>query len=115
MNNQFDELTKNLAQAVTRRAARKKFGLGLAAMELAILMAVTSAATAATVGPLIELSRPNAVGSCDSGFLSLPGTWTLDDAFEPVVAVNPINPKNIVAAWIQGLLQNIIAAVSFDG
>jgi len=115
MNHKFDELTKNLAQTVTRRAALKKFGLGLAAMALAILMALTTAATAATVGPLIELSRPNAVGSCDSGFLSLPGTWTLDDAFEPVVAVNPINPKNIVAAWNQGLLQNIIAAVSFDG
>jgi hypothetical protein len=35
MNNQFDELTKNLAQAVTRRAALKKFGFGLAGMALA--------------------------------------------------------------------------------
>ena len=30
MNNQFDELTKEMAQSVTRRAALKKFGLGLA-------------------------------------------------------------------------------------
>jgi hypothetical protein len=35
MNNQFDELTKSMAQSVTRRAALKKFGLGLAGMALA--------------------------------------------------------------------------------
>jgi len=31
------------------------------------------------------------------------------------VAVNPVNPRNIVAAWIQGPFQNIISATSFDG
>jgi hypothetical protein len=35
MNNQFDELTKSLAQSVTRRAALKKFGVALAGMTLA--------------------------------------------------------------------------------
>ena len=35
MNNQFDELTKSLAQSVTRRAAIKKFGVGLTGMALA--------------------------------------------------------------------------------
>ena len=35
MNNKFDELTKSLAQSVTRRQAFKKFGLGLAGMALA--------------------------------------------------------------------------------
>ena len=35
MNNQFDELTKSIAQSVTRRAALKKFGVGLAGMALA--------------------------------------------------------------------------------
>ena len=35
MNNKFDELTKSLAQSVTRRAALKKFGLGLAGVALA--------------------------------------------------------------------------------
>jgi len=35
MNNKFDELTKGMAQSVTRRAALKKFGLGLAGMALA--------------------------------------------------------------------------------
>jgi len=37
MNHQFDELTKSLAQSVTRRGALKKFGLGLAGMALACL------------------------------------------------------------------------------
>jgi hypothetical protein len=32
MKNQFDELTKSMAQSVTRRAALKKFGVGLAGM-----------------------------------------------------------------------------------
>jgi hypothetical protein len=35
MNNKFDELTKGLAQSVTRRGALKKFGVGLAGMALA--------------------------------------------------------------------------------
>jgi len=37
MNNQLDELTKSMAQSVTRRAALKKFGVGLAGMALACL------------------------------------------------------------------------------
>ena len=37
MDNRFDELTKNMAQSVTRRAALKKFGIGLAGMALACL------------------------------------------------------------------------------
>jgi hypothetical protein len=37
MNNQFDELTKSLAQSVTRRAALKKFSIGLTGMALACL------------------------------------------------------------------------------
>jgi hypothetical protein len=35
MNHKFDELTKSLAQSVTRRSALKKFGIGLAGMALA--------------------------------------------------------------------------------
>ena len=34
MNNKFDELTKSLAQSVSRRSALKKFGVGLAGMAL---------------------------------------------------------------------------------
>jgi hypothetical protein len=68
------------------------------------------------VRPLVELSRPNAVGSCDTG-LKLPscGPWPTNEAEEPVVVVNPIHPNNVVTAWNQGHNQDIIAAVSLDG
>jgi hypothetical protein len=35
MNDKFDELTKSMAQSLTRRGALKKFGAGLAGMVLA--------------------------------------------------------------------------------
>ena len=66
------------------------------------------------VRPLVELSRPNAVGNCDTGNKTL-GTWPIEEAQEPVVAVNPIHANNIVTVWIQGPFQDVIAAVSFDG
>ena len=43
MSNKFDELTKNMAQAVTRRAALKKFGVGFAGLALACLGLATRA------------------------------------------------------------------------
>ena len=114
MNHPFDELAKSQAQSVTRRGALKKFGVGLAGMALAFSLSLPTAAPAATLGPLIELSRPNAVGTCDDG-ISGPGPGTINDAAESYVVVNPVNPKNIVAAWIQGPFQNIVSATSFDG
>ena len=39
MNNKFDELTKSVAQSVTRRGALRKFGRGLAGMAPALLRA----------------------------------------------------------------------------
>ena len=50
MNNQFDELTKGLAQSVTRRAALKKFGVGLAGMALACFGLANKAAAAPRQG-----------------------------------------------------------------
>ena len=44
MNNQFDELTKSMAQSVTRRGALKQFSLGLAGMALACFGLVEKAA-----------------------------------------------------------------------
>ena len=46
MSNQFDELTKSMAQSVTRRAALKKFGVGLAGMALACFGLVSQARAA---------------------------------------------------------------------
>ena len=45
MNTKFDELTKGMAQSVTRRAALKKFGVGLVAA-VAASLGITSAAAA---------------------------------------------------------------------
>src|SRR5262249_12817140 len=57
MNNKFDELTKSLAQSVTRRAALKKFGVGLVA------------AAAATLGITRASAGSNGKGNCAvSGF-----------------------------------------------
>ena len=85
------------------------------AFALALAGRLVSRAEALDVssGP-VEVSRPNAVGSCNTGFVVF-GTWNLDDAEEPSVAVNPVNPDNIVASWIQGPFQDNVTAVSFDG
>ena len=135
MTNKFDELAKGLTQSVTRRQALKRFSIGLAGMALACfglakyagclrpallflalagLLRLPAAAQSVQLGPLVELSEPNAVGACDDGF-RLPGTMTVADTAEPFVAVSPVQPNNIVAAWIQGPLQDNIAAASFDG
>ena len=47
MNNKFDELTKSMAQSVTRRAALKKFGVGLAGIALACFGLANKAEAAA--------------------------------------------------------------------
>jgi hypothetical protein len=114
MNNKFDELAKTMAQSVTRIGALRKFWVGLPGMALVTFLVLPAAATDATLGPLIELSRPNPVGTCDDGF-RLPGTMTVNDAVETMLVVNPANPNNLVAVWIQGPIQNNVAAVSFDG
>jgi hypothetical protein len=114
MNTQFDELTKCVARCVTRHMATKKFHFALVAVALLWLMTMPAPADGSRLAPLIELSRPNAIGTCDDGF-RLPGTMTVNDAAETMLVVNPVNRNNLVAVWIQGPLQNIITAVTFDG
>jgi len=67
MNNQFDEFTKSLAQSVTRRAALKKFGAGLAGMALACLGLATKAHAAgcAPDGQPCETNRDCCSGWCN--------------------------------------------------
>jgi hypothetical protein len=66
MNNKFDELTKSLAQSVTRRAAFKKLGVGLAGMAL-VCIGLASKAEAAKGGSGCLPS-----GTVCAGFLSDP-------------------------------------------
>lgn len=47
MNSQFDELTKNLAQSVTRRGALRQFSVGLVGMALACFGLATRGRAAA--------------------------------------------------------------------
>jgi len=61
MNNQFDELTRNMAQPVTRRAALKRFGVGLAG--LAIARFGLHNAQAISLGQLDGNAHPNVGGA----------------------------------------------------
>src|SRR2546422_10611275 len=74
-------------------------------------------ADAAAAGPnggsLVELSRPNAVGTCNTGFNAF-GTRATDEAEEPSVVGNPVRPNNIVASCIQGPSHDIFAIASPD-
>jgi len=65
MNNKFDELTKSLAQSVTRRAALKKFGVGLAGMAVTAFGLVNKA-EAAPCRPGGERCSENS--QCCSGY-----------------------------------------------
>jgi hypothetical protein len=60
MNNQFDELTKQMAQSVTRRTALKRFGVGLAGVALARFG--LHEAQAITNGQLDGNAHPNVGG-----------------------------------------------------
>src|SRR6516162_193520 len=82
---------------------------------LALAAVSLGSAAAQNVGPLVEISRPNVVGSCNTGFNPFGYTYSTDHATEPFVAASPINPRNVAAAWFQGLFQDMVAGVSFDG
>ena len=62
-----------------------------------------------TLGPLVEVSNPDPLASCPPGFLGA------NVATEPSIAVNPTNPKNIVASWIDHGTAGLAAGVTFDG
>lgn len=92
----------------------KPISLILFAFSVVMAIGLALPASAQDIGPLVEISRPNAVGTCNTGFHTF-GNWPVDEAVEPIVAINPAHPNNIVAAWIQGPAQDIVAAVSLDG
>src|SRR6266487_6029625 len=67
MNDQFDKLTKGLAQSVTRRGALKKFGLGFAGIALAALGLANPAAGATLSGRALEDVTGNGISADAAG------------------------------------------------
>ena len=65
MNTKFDELTKAMAQSVTRRAALKQFGAGLAGMALACFGLSNQAEAQTACLPYLSLCKNNR--DCCSG------------------------------------------------
>jgi hypothetical protein len=61
MNQEFDELTKRLAQLVTQ--APSKFSGALASLALAGVVSLPANAQVSHLGPLVELSQPNPVAA----------------------------------------------------
>jgi ELWxxDGT repeat protein len=60
-------------------------------------------------GPLVEISNPDPLPNAPPGFS---GT---NVGAEPYVAVNPANPKNIAAVWMDHPFSANAASVTFDG
>ena len=96
MTNLFEELAKGLAQSAMRMMVYP----GLVA-----LLAKPADANDFRLGPVIDLSDPDALVAC----------ITTGNEKECSLAVNPANPKNIVVAWIGGSYRAIGSAVSLDG
>jgi hypothetical protein len=62
--NKFDELTKTMAQSVTRRAAFKKFGVGLAGMAMACFANRTRAYNCLPGGYRCQRNNDCCSGNC---------------------------------------------------
>jgi len=74
MNNKFDELTKSIAESVTRRAALKKLGFGLAGMALACFGLANKARSQTACLPYLSGCKNNrdcCSGNCGKGFHAL--------------------------------------------
>jgi len=91
MNQQFDQLTKNLTQKVTRRQAFKSFSLGLAGM--ALTRFGLNQAQAITNGQLDGDAHPN-VG----GFIWLKNIWSPDPPPVFIGTGSLIHPRVVLTA-----------------
>ncbi len=64
------------------------------------------------LGPLAQISTPDPFAACGSYYGYLPAP---DAAVEPMLAVNPLNPANIVAVWCGHGMCGIGSSTTFDG
>src|SRR5215467_2282071 len=91
MKNKFDELTKAMAQSVTRRGALRRLGLGFAGMALARFG--LNNAQAITNGVLDGNGHPN-VG----GFVWLTNIWSTDPPPVYIGTATLIHPRVVLTA-----------------
>jgi hypothetical protein len=82
MNTKFDELTKAMAQSVTRRAALKKFGVGLAGMAMAAFGLANSARA-----DKVQTAPCTTTADCSSGLVCCQGTcWARPTWCDPTTS-----------------------------
>jgi hypothetical protein len=93
MNNQFDELTKSMAQSVTRRGALRKFGVGLVA------------AIAASLGIRSASAAPKKRGYCVVE-TNLETAWYSGQCVDPITCQS--GPSRHCAGLVQGGFDNFI-------
>jgi hypothetical protein len=86
-------------------ARRALLAVVLAGVILALPRSGPASTSTVRLGPVIDLSDPDILAACGSNGREK----------EVSIAVNPTNPKNIVAAWWGGLGKAVVVAVSLDG
>src|SRR4051794_11349476 len=106
----------------TRRVRRLR-SLSLAGTAALALSAAGLAhpAAAATVGPLVKVSKSDPFAKCDPGNAGVPpGTNYPNAEVEPYVIADPNNPDHLLAGWQQDRWSNggsrgLVAGVSTNG
>lgn len=88
---------------VDRDSARRQPRLGVEILEDRSLLSTY------TPGPLVLISHPDPLTN------ALPGLLGTDVAAEPYVAVNPTNPNNIAAIWMDQYPNANAVSVTLDG
>src|SRR5881628_2021563 len=98
MDNNLDEPAKGLARSSTHT---------LLCLTLAAQFVWSVQASDFRRGPLIDLSDPDALAGCPNDCIPTPSNGR---ETEPSIAVNPTNPKNIVALWFGGFSLGAVTA-----
>src|SRR6185437_609677 len=106
--------------ASDRRAFLRRWGLCEISL-LALSAAASSAATAQTLGPLIQLTNTSIFAHCTADHPSQqPGTLFLNTEVEPNLAINPNDTTNFLFGvqqdrWNNGGSRGLRGGYSFDG
>jgi hypothetical protein len=96
MNDKFKEPARISARRVTHT---------FMCLAIAGHLAAPAFATGLRIGPVVDVSDPDALSACGSNGAEK----------ETTIAVNPTNPRNIAVSWWGGLAKGTVVAVTFDG